>query len=80
MPPSPRGRSTGAADVLTPSSDDDDFDHEDGSAPGVGEVPSDEELCLLGPTVYGFSLVCRDWGELLVVRCLSAFASPSLLR
>lgn len=54
--------------------DEDDFDLEDGSGPAVGEVPSDDELCLLGPTVYGFSLVCREWGELMVVR--SRLSSP----
>jgi hypothetical protein len=57
--------------------DEDEFDLEDGSAPAVGDVPSEDELCLLGPTVYGFSLVCREWGELMVVR--SRPFSPSNL-
>lgn len=32
------------------------------------EGPSEAELCLLPPTVFGFSLVVREWGEMLVTQ------------
>lgn len=58
----------------------DDFQQEDDASPGIsGEVPH-EDLCLLPPTMHGFSLVCRDWGELLIVSGARAVSVLQTLR
>lgn len=51
-----------------------------GLVPRKGERPVQTDLCLLPPTVFGFSLVARDWGQLLVVSacCLSACLGAAL--
>lgn len=44
----------------------DDFDNEDHSNGSLGTEVAEEDLHLLPPTVFGFSLIAREWGEMLV--------------
>ncbi|KAL8279878.1 hypothetical protein RQP46_007728 [Phenoliferia psychrophenolica] len=44
---------------------EDGYTNEDASAAHLAEV-SEDELCLLPPCVFGFSLVQREWGEMRV--------------
>ncbi|GAA6041750.1 hypothetical protein JCM8097_008312 [Rhodosporidiobolus ruineniae] len=41
--------------------------HPSSSSPSSASHIADSELCLLPPTVYGFSLTQREWGELSVL-------------
>ncbi|KAM0749809.1 P-loop containing nucleoside triphosphate hydrolase protein [Meredithblackwellia eburnea MCA 4105] len=48
--------------------DDDDYPYDGGAfnRPANNNTVAENELCLLPPTVFGFSLVQREWGEMRV--------------